>query len=78
MQEKLFLLLDALETLTFGLGTAFSLFAWPAAGRMAGSSNGKALDMCFGTPSLLSYWAIPDNLHPVVGLRPIGLRGIEY
>ncbi len=78
IQEKLFMLLDALEALAFGLGTAFLLFAWPAVGRVAGSSHGRALAMYLGTAWFLSNWWIHDNLHMVVGLRPNGLLGIEY
>jgi hypothetical protein len=68
----------ALEALAFGLGVAFLLFAWPAVGRVAGSSHGRALAMYLGTAWVLSNWWIHDNLHMVVGLRPNGLLGIEY
>ena len=78
IQEKLFMVLDALEALAFGLGVAFLLFAWPAVGRVAGASRGRALAMYLGTAWLLSNWWIHDNLHMVVGLRPTGLLGIEY
>src|SRR3972149_1155245 len=49
IQEKLFMVLDALEALAFGLGVAFLLFAWPAVGRVAGSSRGGGLALCLGT-----------------------------
>lgn len=78
IQEKLFMVLDALEALAFGLGVAFLLFAWPAVGRATGSSHGRALVMYLATAWLLSNWWIHDNLHMVVGLRPNGLLGIEY
>ena len=77
-QEKLFMALDALEALAFGLGIAFLLFGWPAIRRATGSSPGRALVMYLGVAWVLSNWWIHDNLHMVVGLRPNGLLGIEY
>ena len=77
VQEKLFMLLDAVEALAFGLGLAFVFFAWPAV-KQAAPSTGSAAVLYVSTAWLLTNWWIHDNLHMVIGLRPGGLLAIEY
>lgn len=78
MQLTLFILLDALDALAFGLGLAFILFAWPTVKQVAGPSTGRAVVMYVSTAWFLSNWWVHDNFHMVMGLRPGGLLGIEY
>ena len=77
MQEKLFMLLDVIEALAFGLGLAFVLFAWPAVKRIVPSTGGAAI-MYVSTAWFLANWWIHDNFHMVVGFRTGGLLAIEY
>lgn len=78
MQVTLFILLDALEALAFGLGLAFILFAWSAVKQVAGPSTGRAVVMYVSTAWFLTNWWFHDNFHMVTGLRPGGLLAIEY
>jgi hypothetical protein len=77
MQEKLFMLLDVVEALAFGLGLAFVSFAWPAVKRIV-PSTGRAAIMYVSTAWFLANWWIHDNFHMVVGFNPGGLLAIEY
>ena len=77
MQEKLFMLLDVVEALAFGLGLAFVSFAWPAVKRVV-PSTGCAAIMYVSTAWFLANWWIHDNFHMVVGFNPGGLLAIEY
>jgi hypothetical protein len=77
MQEKLFMLLDVVEALAFGLGLAFVSFAWPAVKRIV-PSTGCAAIMYVSTAWFLANWWIHDNFHMVVGFNPGGLLAIEY
>jgi hypothetical protein len=77
MQEKLFMLLDVVEALAFGLGLAFVSFAWPAVKRVV-PSTGCAAIMYVSTSWFLANWWIHDNFHMVVGFNPGGLLAIEY
>jgi hypothetical protein len=71
MQVKLFMLLDAVEALAFGLGLAFVFFAWPAVKRIV-PSTGCAAIMYVSTAWFLVNWWIHDNFHMVAGLQPGG------
>ena len=77
MQEKLFMLLDVVEALAFGLGLAFVFFAWPAVKRIV-PSTGCAAIMYVSTAWFLVNWWIHDNFHMVAGFHPGGLLAIEY
>jgi len=77
MQEKLFMLLDVVEALAFGLGLAFVFFAWPAVKRIV-PSTGCAAIMYVSTAWFLANWWIHDNFHMVAGFHPGGLLAIEY
>ncbi len=77
MQEKLFMLLDVVEALAFGLGLAFVFFAWPVVKRIV-PSTGCAAIMYVSTAWFLANWGVHDNFHMVAGLHPGGLLAIEY
>lgn len=77
-QIQLFVLLGALEALSFGLGVSFLIFGWPLVEQVAAPSRRRAVAIYLGTGWLLGNWWIHDALHIINGMNPTGLLWIEY
>jgi hypothetical protein len=73
----LFILLYALESLSFGLGVAFLAFGRPLLNRMGRSAPLTAAAYLSVAWLLVNWWP-HDNLHRVVGLDWSRLLLIEY
>ena len=73
-QLPFFIFLSLVESLLFGLGVAFIVFAWPLV-----ASKGRDDKLAFIALAwmLVSWWP-HDNLHQMVGMDFGGLLYIEY
>ena len=78
LQLLLFMILAALESLTFGLGVAFISFGLPLARRVAGKSRAHAWTAFSATAWLLISWWPHDNMHIHNGGNLAGMLVIEY
>jgi hypothetical protein len=77
-QLPLFILLNVLEVLTFGLGIAFTAFGLPLVRRAAGNLGLSPWPAYVAIAwSLVSWWP-HDSLHVANGLNLGGLLLIEY
>jgi hypothetical protein len=73
-----FILLEAIQSLAFGLGIAFLLFGLPTVHRVSPNSKLMAWAMYLSIGWLLASWWPHGHLHQVVGENLQGLLYIEY
>ena len=78
LQLPLFMVLAALESLTFGLGVAFIGYGLPLVRRVAGGSRAHARMAFSATAWLLISWWPHDNMHIHNGGDLAGMLVIEY
>jgi hypothetical protein len=78
VQLFFFILLEAIQSLAFGLGVAFLLFGLPAVRRVSPNSSLMAWAMYLSIGWLLASWWPHGHLHQVVGENLQGLLYIEY
>jgi hypothetical protein len=78
VQMLFLIMLTVIQSLAFGLGTAFLLFGWPYVNAVTSSKSlGQALYLAVSW-SLISWWP-HTNLHQVLGAGNINsLLAIEY
>jgi hypothetical protein len=77
-QIPLLILLNASESLAFGLGIAFLIFGYPLVRAAAPSSPALALPAYLAIAWLLINWWPHDSLHVANGMNLWGLLRIEY
>jgi len=77
-QLPLFIVLNAAETLTFGLGVAFLVFGFPALRAIAPASPALTRAAHLSIAWLLINWWPHDSLHVHNGMELGGLLVIEY
>ena len=73
-----FILLEAIQSLAFGLGISFLLFGLPSVRRVSPNSSPVAWAMYLSIGWLLASWWPHGHLHQVVGENLQGLLYIEY
>ena len=73
-----FIVLEAIQSLAFGLGIAFLLFGLPAVRRASPNSGLMGWAMYLSIGWLLVSWWPHAHLHQVVGENLQGLLYIEY
>src|SRR5262245_25086334 len=78
LQLLLFMILAALDALTFGLGVAFICYGLPLVRRVADRSGASALISFIATAWLLISWWPHDNMHKHNGMDLGGLLVIDY
>jgi hypothetical protein len=77
-QLVFFILLEAIQSLAFGLGVSFLLFGLPTMRRASPNSKLMAWAMYLSIGWLLVSWWPHSHLHQVVGENLQGLLYIEY
>ena len=77
-QLVFFILLEAIQSLAFGLGISFLLFGLPTVRRVSPNSRLMAWSMYLSIGWLLVSWWPDGHLHQVVGENLQGLLYIEY
>ena len=77
-QLVFFILLEAIQSLAFGLGISFLLFGLPTVRRVSPNSRLMAWAMYLSIGWLLVSWWPHGHLHQVVGENLQGLLYIEY
>ena len=77
-QLLLFMLLAALDALTFGLGVAFICYGLPLVRRVADGSGTSMWITFIATAWLLISWWPHDNMHKHNGMDLDGLLVIDY
>ncbi|MGH8677584.1 MAG: hypothetical protein ACREUQ_04435 [Burkholderiales bacterium] len=77
-QLPLFVLLNAIEALAFGLGISFLIFGYPLMQTILPASKGLTLWAHLSTAWLLFSWWPHDSIHVANGLNMNGLLVIEY
>jgi hypothetical protein len=78
LQVVLFVILAALDALTFGLGVAFIWYGLPLARRAADGSRASTWITFIATAWLLISWWPHDNMHKHNGMDLDGLLVIDY
>ena len=78
LQLLLFMILAALDALTFGLGVAFIRYGLPLVRRAASGSRARTWITFIATAWLLISWWPHDNLHKHNGMDLDGLLRIDY
>ena len=78
LQLVLFMVLAALDALTFGLGVAFISYGLPLIQRVADQSRARAWITFIATAWLLLSWWPHDNMHKHNGMNLDGLLVIDY
>lgn len=78
IQKILFIGLNILEALTFGLGISLLIFGYPLVRAISPASMGLTRAAHFSISWLLLNWWIHDSLHTHNGTNLGGLLGIEY
>jgi hypothetical protein len=78
LQLLLFMLLAALDALTFGLGVAFICYGQPLVRRVADGSRATMWLSFIATAWLLISWWPHDNMHKHNGMDLAGLLVIDY
>jgi hypothetical protein len=73
-----FIVLEAIQSLAFGLGVSFLLFGVPTVRRVSPNSKPMAWAMYLSIGWLLVSWWPHSHLHQVVGENLQGLLYIEY
>jgi hypothetical protein len=77
-QLALFIALEAIQSLAFGMGISFLLFGLPTVRRVSPNSRLMAWAMYLSIGWLLVSWWPHGHLHQVVGENLQGLLYIEY
>jgi hypothetical protein len=78
LQLLLFMVLAALESLTFGLGVAFISYGLPLVRRVGSGSRARTWITFMATAWLLISWWPHDNMHKHNGMDLAGLLVIDY
>jgi hypothetical protein len=78
LQLVLFMILAALNALTFGLGVAFICYGLPLVLRVADGSRASTWISFIATAWLLISWWPHDNMHKHNGMDLNGLLVIDY
>ena len=73
-----FIVLEAIQSLAFGLGVSFLVFGLPTVRRVSPNSKPMAWAMYLSIGWLLVSWWPHSHLHQVVGENLQGLLYIEY
>ncbi len=73
-----FIVLEAIQSLAFGLGVSFLVFGLPTVRRVSPNSQLMAWTMYLSIGWLLVSWWPHSHLHQVVGENLQGLLYIEY
>ena len=77
-QLPFFMLLSAIEALTFGIGIAFIVLGWGIVRKASPAKKNWAIAMYFSIAWMLVSWWPHDNAHIHNGLETQGLLFIDY
>ncbi len=77
-QLPFFIFLSVLESIAFGLGVSFAVFAWPHLKNALPQEKTLSMLAFISITWMLISWWPHDNMHRVNGMNMAGLLRIEY